>query len=46
MIRFHCYRAGVFHTYEAEKRKAHALLVALVAEGWIITKREEIALAA
>ena len=46
MIRFHCYRAGIFHTFDSEPRKAHAVMITLVAEGWVITKRETLAAAA
>jgi hypothetical protein len=46
VIRFHCYRAGIFHTFDSEPRMAHATLITLVAEGWVITKRETLAAAA
>jgi hypothetical protein len=46
VIRFHCYRAGIFHTFDSEQRKAHAVMITLVAEGWVITKRETLAVAA
>lgn len=42
IVRFHCYRGGVFSLFDVPAGDADARYLELAREGWIVTHREQL----
>ena len=42
IVRFHCYRAGVFNLFDVPSNEASERYLELAREGWIVTHREQL----
>ena len=42
IVRFHCYRAGLFNLFDVPSNEASERYLELAREGWIVTHREQL----